>query len=58
MNKLKLAYLLLIIGSVLLMVYLYKYVFNNFNNKYFWGIVSNLLLIIGMIVTIRDVKKN
>lgn len=58
MNKLKFAYLLLIIGSVLLVVNIYNLDFNQLKNENYWGIVSNLLLIIGMIVTIRDVKKN
>lgn len=58
MNKLKFAYLLLIIGSVLLVVNIYNLDFNQLKNENYWGIISNLLLIIGMIVTIRDVKKN
>lgn len=56
MNKLKLAYFLLIASSILLIINILNFDFNNLQNGNYWGIVSNLLLMFGMIVNIRDLK--
>ena len=57
MNKLKLAYFLLFTSIILLIVNIYGLDFNNLQKGNYWGIVSNLLLLFGMIVNIRDLKK-
>ena len=56
MNKLKLAYFLLIASAILLIINIYNLDFMNSQNGNYWGIVSNLLLMIGMIINIRDLK--
>jgi hypothetical protein len=56
MNKLKLAYFLLIASAILLVINIYNLDFQNLRNGNYWGIVSNLLLMIGMIINIRDLK--
>jgi hypothetical protein len=56
MNKLKLAYLLLIVSIILLVINIYNLDFKNLQNGNYWGIVSNLLLMIGMIINIRDLN--
>jgi formate hydrogenlyase subunit 3/multisubunit Na+/H+ antiporter MnhD subunit len=56
MNKLKLAYFLLIASAILLIINIYNLDFMNLQNGNYWGIVSNLLLMIGMIINIRDLK--
>jgi hypothetical protein len=56
MNKLKLAYLLLIVSIILLVINTYNLDFKNLQNGNYWGIVSNLLLMIGMIINIRDLN--
>jgi hypothetical protein len=56
MNKLKLAYLLLIVSIILLAINIYNLDFKNLQNGNYWGIVSNLLLMIGMIINIRDLN--
>jgi hypothetical protein len=58
MKKLKLAYFLLVASTILLILNIYNLDFNNLQNGNYWGIVSNLLLMFGMIVNIRDLKKN
>ena len=57
MNKLKLAYLLLIASTILLAINIYNLNFNNLQNGNYWGIVSNILLMFGMFLNIRDLKK-
>ncbi|WP_445720392.1 hypothetical protein [Flavobacterium sp.] len=57
MNKLKFAYFLLIASTILLFINIYNLDFKNLQNGNYWGIVSNLLLMFGMIVNIRDLKK-
>ncbi len=54
MNKLKLAYFLLIASTILLIINIYNLDYENLQNGNYWGIVSNLLLMFGMIVNIRD----
>ena len=56
MNKLKLAYLLLIASAILLIINIYNLDFKNLQNGNYWGIASNLLLMIGIIINIRDLK--
>ena len=58
MKKIQLAYFLLIASTILLILNIYNLDFNNLQNGNYWGIVSNLLLMFGMIVNIRDLKKN
>ena len=57
MNKLKLAYFLLFASLILLIVNIYGLDLNNLQKGNYWGIISNLLLLFGMIVNIRDLKK-
>ena len=57
MNKQKLAYLLLVASLILLIINIYSLDFDNLRNGNYWGIVSNLLLMFGMIINIRDLKK-
>lgn len=57
MNKLKLAYFLLFASLILLILNIYQLDFNNLQKGSYWGIISNLLLMFGMIVNIRDLKK-
>ncbi|MDB4178576.1 hypothetical protein N9759_01060 [Flavobacteriaceae bacterium] len=48
----------IIIASIVLMIYnIYELDFNNIKKGPFAGIVSNVLLILAMLVTIRDIKK-
>jgi hypothetical protein len=54
---LKLAYFLLIASLILLIVNIYGLDLNNLQKGNYWGIVSNLLLLFGMIINIRDLKK-
>ena len=56
MNKLKLAYLLLIASAILLIINIYNLDFKNLQNGNYLGIASNLLLMIGIIINIRDLK--
>jgi hypothetical protein len=58
MKKQKLAYLLIVGSIILLILNIYNLNFNNLQNGNYWGIVSNLLLIFGMILNIRALKKN
>ncbi|MEM5539723.1 hypothetical protein [Olleya sp. AS48] len=48
---------IIIAATVLLIINIYDLDFNNIKNGPFSGIVSNLLLIIAMILTRRDIKK-
>lgn len=56
MNKLKLAYFLLILCSILLILNIYNLDFKNLQNGNYWGVISNLLLILVMIKNIRDLN--
>jgi hypothetical protein len=57
MNKLKLAYFLLFASLILMILNIYGLDFNNLQKGNYWGIISNLLLMFGMVVNIRDLKK-
>ncbi|MEQ3664948.1 MULTISPECIES: hypothetical protein [unclassified Olleya] len=48
---------IIIAATVLLIINIYDLDFNNIKNGPFSGIVSNLLIIIAMILTRRDIKK-
>jgi len=50
MNKKNLAYVLIIASSILLII--------NLTNKNYFGIISNVLLIISMILVLRGIDKN
>lgn len=56
MNKLKLAYLLLIVISILLLIDIYNLDFSNLKNESYWGIITSILLLFSMIINIRDIK--
>lgn len=57
MNRLRIAYFVLIVSFLLLILNLSELDFNDFSKNRYSGSVSNLLLIASMIVTIRDLKK-
>ena len=57
MKKINFAYLILIAGLILLILNIFNLDFENFKQGPFFGIISNILLIIFMIVNIRDLKK-
>jgi hypothetical protein len=57
MNKLKLAYIVLVVSVALLIGNLYRIDYNNIEKSNYFGIISNLLLIILMVISIRDLKK-
>jgi len=48
---------IILAATVLLIINIYDLDFNNIKNGPFSGIVSNLLIIIAMILTRRDIKK-
>ncbi len=56
MNKLKFAYLLIIGSLILLIINVYNLDFDNLKKENYWGIVSNLLLVVGMTLTIKGIK--
>tara|TARA_R110001583_G_scaffold193397_1_gene361848 strand:- start:2509 stop:2700 length:192 start_codon:yes stop_codon:yes gene_type:complete len=56
MKKINFAYLILIIGLILLILNIVNLDFENFQKGPFFGIISNILLIVLMIVNIRDLK--
>jgi len=57
MKKINFAYIILIVGIILLILNITDLDFENFKQGPFFGIISNILLIILMIVNIRDLKK-
>lgn len=57
MSKLKLAYFLLAGSTILLIINIYNLDFNDLKNGNYFGIISNILLILGMILNIKDLKK-
>ena len=58
MKKINFAYLILIVGLILLILNIVNLDFENLKKGPFLGIISNILLIIFMIVNIRDLKKS
>lgn len=59
MNKIRVAQLILVAGIVLLIFNLSELDLNNlwFNKGLVLGVISNILLIVGMIVSIKEMKK-
>lgn len=57
MKNIKIAYFLLVTSLILLIINIYNLDLDNFRNENYWGILSNLLLMFGMIINIRDLKK-
>ena len=57
MNKLKLAYFLIIVSVILLVINISQLDFNNLDKGNYFGILSNLLLIFAMVINIRDLNK-
>ena len=57
MTKITGAYLVLIAGLILLIFNIYQLDFSNIRNGLFSGIISNVLLILAMVVSIKDLKK-
>lgn len=57
MKKMDIAYIILFIGVILLILNITDLDFKNFEKGPFFGIISNILLIVLMIVNIRDLKK-
>jgi len=56
MNKLYILYFAIIVSSILLIVNVSELDFDNLQNGSYTGIIGNILLILAMIVTIRDLK--
>ncbi|WP_372795352.1 hypothetical protein [Lutibacter sp.] len=57
MKKINFAYAILFVGIILLILNITDLDFENFKQGPFFGIISNILLIILMIVNIRDLKE-
>ena len=57
MKKINFAYLILIVGLILLILNIVNLDFESLKKGPLLGIISNILLIIFMIVNIRDLKK-
>lgn len=51
------AYLVMIAGVILLIFNISELDFGNFKNGPFFGIISNVLLILAMVISINDLKK-
>ena len=51
------AYIVMIAGIILLIINISELDFSNLKNGPFSGIVSNLLLILAMIISVRDLNK-
>lgn len=58
MNNLKLVYFLTVASLLLLIINIYRLDFNNLKNGNYFGIISNVLLLILFIIKIRELKKN
>jgi len=59
MNKIRIAQIILLAGIILLIINLIQVDFNNFGHDkgLVYGIISNVLLIFGMVFTIKELKK-
>jgi hypothetical protein len=51
------AYIVLIAGLILLIINISELDFSNLTNGPFYGIISNVLLILAMIISIRELNK-
>lgn len=58
MNRKKVAYFVIFASLILLVFNLSEFNFNNLKENHYAGIASNLLLILAMIVTIRELNKS
>jgi uncharacterized membrane protein YkvI len=58
MNRLKIAYFLIFASLILLVLNISELNFENLKENKYSGIGSNILLIIAMILTIYNAKKN
>lgn len=58
MDRKKIAYILLFLGVILLIVNICSLNFKNLKENSYFGIGSNLLLILAMILTIRGINKS
>jgi hypothetical protein len=59
MNKIRVAQLILLAGFILLIINLRQLDFNNLlqDKGIVMGIISNALLIVGMVISIKELKK-
>jgi len=59
MNKIRIAQLILLAGFILLIINLRQLDFNNLlqDKGIVMGIISNALLIVGMVISIKELKK-
>lgn len=57
MDRKKEAYFVIVASLILLVFNLYDFNFDNIKENHYAGIASNLLLILAMIVTIRELNK-
>jgi hypothetical protein len=58
MNRIKIAYFLIFASLILLVSNISELDFENLKENKYSGIISNILLIIAMILTIYNAKKN
>lgn len=58
MNNLRWIYFILIGSIILLLVNIYRLDFNNLKNQTYWGIASNIFVIIAMLLNIKNIKKH
>lgn len=58
MTKITGAYIIMILGLVLLIFNILELDLNNLKKGPFLGIISNILLILAMVISIRDLKRN
>ena len=58
MNRIKIAYFLIFASLILLVLNISELDFKNIKENKYSGIASNILLIIAMILTIYNAKKN
>jgi hypothetical protein len=58
MNRKKVAYFVIFASLILLVFNLSEFNLNNLKENHYAGIASNLLLILGMILTIRELNKS
>jgi hypothetical protein len=58
MNRIKIAYFLIFASLILLVLNISELDFENLKENKYSGIASNILLIIAMILTIYNAKKN
>jgi hypothetical protein len=58
MNKLKLAYIVLVVSLVLLSINTYRLIFFKIDSGNLLGIISNLCLFVAMFINIQNLKKS